>query len=264
MDGRIDGCLPAGLALSHHLHIRVDDHDRVIDNHSQGYDQCSQRHRVQLDAEHVEGAQRDKDGDRHRTGCHHRHAHRHDQHHHHNNRRDGYQQLVQEVFDRLVNHLLLVGDRCHLDVGGDVVLDVLQLFVDRCSHARHVLPLLDLHTEQETLDTVIGDIRRFLGILTLHGGNILQSDGVAISIGIDHGILHVVDLVQRVIHVDGRLIAFILQASGSGHKALAGQYLSDGHIADAVVRQLVRVQIDADLVLLHAVHSHLTYAGNHT
>ena len=56
VDGGIDAGLQSRLALGHHLHIGVDNHDGVIDYHSQGHNQCSQRHGVQLDAEHIEGA----------------------------------------------------------------------------------------------------------------------------------------------------------------------------------------------------------------
>ena len=56
VDGGIDAGLQAGLALGHHLHIGVDNHDGVVHNHSQGHNQCRQRHGVQLYAEHVEGA----------------------------------------------------------------------------------------------------------------------------------------------------------------------------------------------------------------
>ena len=56
VDGGIDAGLQAGLALGHHLHIGVDDHDGVVHNHSQGHNQCCQCHGVQFDAEHVEGA----------------------------------------------------------------------------------------------------------------------------------------------------------------------------------------------------------------
>ena len=67
VDGGIDAGLPARLALGHHLHIGVDNHDGVIDDHSKGYNQCRQRHRVQLDVEHIEQTERYKDGDGHCT-----------------------------------------------------------------------------------------------------------------------------------------------------------------------------------------------------
>ena len=110
MDGGINRSLPACLSLGHHLQIGVDNHNGVVDNHTQCHNQGSQRHRVQLDVEHIEQAQRYKDGDGHRTGSHSSYAERHDEHHHKDHRADGYHQFVEEVIDRVVHHLGLIGN----------------------------------------------------------------------------------------------------------------------------------------------------------
>ena len=65
--GGINRSLPARLSLSHHLQIGVDNHDGVVDNHTQRHNQGGQRHRIQLDVEHIEQTERYKDGDGHCT-----------------------------------------------------------------------------------------------------------------------------------------------------------------------------------------------------
>ena len=92
---------------------------------------------------------------------------------------------MQEVFDGVVNHLLLVGDGRQLHVVGNVLLEVGQLFVDLRSHLRHVLALLDLHRQQQAFRAITGDKRGLLRIFTLDGSHILQSHIVAFSICID-------------------------------------------------------------------------------
>ena len=102
VDGGVDGGLPTGLALSHHLHVRVDNDYRVVHYHSQSDDEGGQCHGVQLDPEDVEHTQRDEYGNRHRAGGDHGHTHRHDEDDHKDDRRDGYQQLMEEVLYRVI------------------------------------------------------------------------------------------------------------------------------------------------------------------
>ena len=142
---------------------------------------------------------------------------------------------MQEVIDRVVNHLLLVGDGCQLDVIGNVLLDVSQLLVDICTHLRHVLTFLDFHRQEQALRAVAGDKGRLLGIFALDGSYILQSHIVALAVCIDQGVLNIVNLVESMIHVDGRLIAIVLHTAGCRHESLASQHLCNGQVADAVV-----------------------------
>ena len=127
----------------------------------------------------------------------------------------------------------------------------------------HVLPLLALHTEDEALLAVVGDEGLGLGVFALHGGDVPEADDVAAGIGVDHRVLHIVNLVERVVHVDGRLVAVVLEASGSGDEALGLELMCDEQIADAVVGELVAVDVDADLVLLQTEDAHLAHTGNH-
>ena len=142
---------------------------------------------------------------------------------------------MQEVFDRVIHHLLLVGDGGQLHVVGNVLLEVGQFLVDLRSHLRHVLSFLDLHRQEQTLRAVAGDEGGLLRIFTLDGGHILQSHVVAFSICIDQAVLYIVDLVERMIHVDGRLIVIVLHTAGCGHEPLASQHLGNRQITDAVV-----------------------------
>ena len=170
---------------------------------------------------------------------------------------------MQEVVDRVVHHLLLVGNRCQLHIFGNVPLEILQLLVNLRPHLRHVLSLLDLHRQKQALRTIVGDKRCLLGILTLHGSHILQPHVVTLPVRIDQRILHLIYFVEGMIYIDGRLIVIVLYATSRRHKALTPQRLRNRHVANTVVRQLVAVKIDADLVMLHSMDTHLTYAGNH-
>ena len=142
---------------------------------------------------------------------------------------------MQEVFDGVVNHLLLVGDGRQLHVVGNILLEVCQLLVDLCTHLRHILSLLDFHRQEQALRAVAGDKGGLLRIFTFDGSHILQSHVVAFAVRIYQRILHIVDLVEGMIHVDGRLIVIVLYAAGSRHKALASQYLGNCQVVDAVV-----------------------------
>ena len=171
---------------------------------------------------------------------------------------------MQEVVDRVVHHLLLVGNGRQVNIVGNVLLEVSQFLVDLSTHLRHILSLLDLHREEQTLRAVAGDEGTLLRILVLHGRHILQSHIVAFAVRIDQRILHLVDLVQGMIHVDGRFVVVILHTTSRRHKTLASQHLGNRQVTDAVVRQLVAVDIDTDLVVLQSEHAHLTHALDHT
>ena len=51
--GRVDGRFLGLIAFAEILQIAVDDHDGIVDHHSQHHNQCCQRHDVQFDAGHI-------------------------------------------------------------------------------------------------------------------------------------------------------------------------------------------------------------------
>ena len=142
-----------------------------------------------------------------------------------------------------------------------MLLEVGQFLVDGLTHTRHILSLLDLHREQDTLRTVVSDVFRHARIFTLYLGHILQSHVVSLAVSINQRVLHVVNLVQGVVNVDGRLVALVLHASCSSHETLFPQLHGNELVANAVVRQFIGVQVDRYLVTLFTEDRHLTHAG---
>ena len=140
---------------------------------------------------------------------------------------------------------------------------MVELVVDGRAHARDVHALLVAHGEQQCLGAVDGDILVERGIFVLHFRHIFQSDDVAAQVAVNHRVLHIVDFVEALVDVDGTLVFLVLQASARAGKALSGELLRDGQIADAVLGELVGVEIDGDLRHLHARDTHLAHRGHH-
>ena len=135
--------------------------------------------------------------------------------------------------------------------------------IDGGAHTRDIHALLIAHRQQQRLCAVDSDVFVERGVLQLHRCHILQSDDVAAQVTIDDSVLHVVDFVKTLIYIDGALILLVLQTATGAGKALAGQFLSDGEIADAVVRQLIGVEVDGNLRHLHTADTHLTHRRHH-
>ena len=53
----LNGSMPARYSFSDLLQIAVDDHDRIINNHAQCHNQCSQGYGIQFQPESMEQAQ---------------------------------------------------------------------------------------------------------------------------------------------------------------------------------------------------------------
>lgn len=238
--GSQHGAAPSRDAQRQVVDMTVDDDDGVVHDHAERHDEGCQGDGVELKVEDVEQPERDKDGDRHCGGGHGSHLSGHDEHHHEQHRDYSDEQLTQEVVDRVVDHLLLVCNLVDLHVGRQLCLDVVELVVDGRAHARDVHALLVAHGEQQCLGAVDGDILVERGIFVLHLRHIFQSDDVAAQVAVNHRVLHIVDFVEALVDVDGTLVFLVLQASARAGKALSGELLRDGQIADAVLGEACR------------------------
>ncbi len=140
---------------------------------------------------------------------------------------------------------------------------MVELLVDGRTHARDVHALFVAHREQQCLGAVDGDILVERGILIFDFGHVFQTDDVAAQVAVDHGVLNIINLVETLIDVDGTLVFLVLQAAAGAGEAFSGQLLGYGEIADAVVRELVGVEIDGNLRHLHTGDAHLAHRGHH-
>ena len=90
--------------------IAIDDDHSIIDYHTQGNNQSSQRDGIQFHSKRMENGKRGENGDWNGTNGNACYSQREHEHHHNDDGNDGYQQFVEEVIYRLSNHMTLVGD----------------------------------------------------------------------------------------------------------------------------------------------------------
>ncbi len=127
------------------------------------------------------------------------------------------------------------------------------------SHLHDVVAGAHLYGEQHTLVAVTLDVLVLLWIFACDVGNVLQSDDVALRIGIDNLFCHVALVVVRVVHVDGQAEIARVEASAHRGEALQSQLVEYLKRTCAILGQLVLVQIDAYLLVLQSVCAQVGY-----
>ena len=257
---RLYGSFPSVHSLSDKFHVGVDDDDGVVDNHSQCHNECCEGYGVQFYMEREEQSQRDKDRDGDGRCCHQCHSHGHEEQHDDDDGDDRNKEFFEEVDDGVFDHFCLVGDAEEFHALGQCLLKGIELLVDLGSHIGDAASGFYFYAEHDAFHTVVGDIRRPLGIFMAHGSHVFQPDGDASRIAVDDGFLDIGREVQRARHIDWRVVAAVFQCAGSSGEV----FPHEGHgyhlVADAILRQPVIVYIDGNLFFLLTDYRHAAHA----
>ena len=264
--GRLYGGIKGLKAFAQILQIAIDDHDRVIDNHSQHHNQCRQRHDIQFDTHHIhhrhthKGAQRDGDG---------RHDGRTDgeQNHHHQDN-DGHrdEQIAQEVAHALCHHLGFISYAGHIHVLGQFVLtEIFQHLIHLLTILHHVITRRHLHRQQHTGVSVLLDTTRHRLIFAYHTGHIANTYHLTRCRVRENNLVgYLLFAVLLCLHMDGYLLVIIADTATHRGDALSLQTRKEHLLTNTIALQTLAVYIKTDLLFLLSEDFHIRYRRDAT
>ena len=254
--------VPAAHALVDVLDVAVDDHNGVVDYHAQSHYERGQGDGVELHAKGIENAKRDEYGDGDCGRRHAGHPQRPQQHYHHYHRNHGYQQLLQEVHNRAVDHIALVGDGIYGDVGRQSLLKVIDFSLHIAAKLHYVVARAHLNRQHYALAAVVAHILVGVGIFAAHRGHVAQAHGLARGVAVYHLVGHIGLGVDAAHKVHGAHSALVVDAAAHHGHALRLQRGQQRGAADAVFAQAVAVDVHAYLLLLLASDAEVGQLGN--
>ena len=254
--------MPAAHTFVYLLHIRVDDNDGVVYNHTQGHYERGKGYGVKLYSESVEQSEGYKYGDRDGASGHACHAHGQQKHDNHHHRGNGNEQFFEEIDNRGVNNLALIGDGIDAHVLWQRFLELTQDILYLISKLHDVASLVHLYREHEALLPVVFNVFVGLGILALDGGDVAQTDNVATRVAVHDAVSHVVLGVHLRTQVYGTCRLSVINLSAHQCHALCGEVCQECGRVDAVIRQLVTVYIHANFFALLAANTQVGQFGN--
>ena len=156
--GGVDGRLFGLIAFVQVFQIAVDDHDRVVDNHSQHHNQRRKSDDVQFDACYKHDRHRYERAQRYGNGCDDGRSQGEEYHHHQDNDDHGDEKVAQEVGHTQAHHLRLVGYARHFHVGWQLVLtEVVEHLVYRLTILYHVIAWCHFHRKKDAWMPVLLD-----------------------------------------------------------------------------------------------------------
>ena len=264
--GRVDGCTLRLVALAQVLQIAVDDHDGVVDNHSQHHDEGCEGDDIQFDAHHIHDRHRDKRtqgyGDRGHDGR----AQGEEHHHDEDDDDHGNDQVAQEGGDTERHDLRLVSDTRDLHVAGQLVLaEIVEHTVDVSAILHHVVAWRHLHRQQHTGVAILFDTTGMRRIFAHHTGHIPDTGHLTRhGVGEDNLIGYLLLRILHRLHIDGHLLVVVADAATEGGDALSLQAREEHLLTNAIGLQTLAVDVEGDLFLLGTREFHIGHRGDAT
>ena len=257
----LNGGLVPFHAFSKIFEITVDDHDGVVDNHSQHHDEACQRHDVERDVAGIHQADGDEGAERHngggddsRTpGKENQHDDEDDEHRLH--------QIHHKFRYAVAHYLWEVGDGVEMYVVGDLPVAVfLYDSVDVLSVLYDVVSLGHLHAEEHATVAVLLDVSAGVVVFAYDACHVLHLYAASCGIAVDDLFGNLAFALLGGGDVEGDVTLVGTDASAHGGESLCGEGLCDGGLSDAVGCQALTVDVESELLLLVSYLLHVADA----
>ena len=263
MVDRHNGCLLGFDAFAGIFQIAVDDHDGVIDDHSEHHDEACQRDDVQRDVGKVHDGHGDERAERNGDGSDDGRPQGEEHHHDEDDDCHGQQQVAQEVANAVADDLWLVGNACQGDVVGQLgVAELVEHTINIVAISHDVVARDHLQREQHAGMTILLDVARRSIVFALDGGDVADAHHLARErVAVDDLIGHLGFAVLRGLNVDDGLLVVAHEAACHRGEPLRLQGRHECLLTDAERLQTLAVDVEAHLLLVFAVEAHVGHGG---